>query len=79
MDPKYLDDEELAATAYVWHEKARLGDRHARQVTKELDAELQRRLGPSPSAPAPLGPPDAKSDATRRSWWKLARPIRKLL
>jgi hypothetical protein len=68
MDLKHLEDEELAATAYVWHEKARLGDRHARQVAKELDAELLRRLGPTPLAPVPLGPADAKTNATRRSW-----------
>lgn len=79
MNPEHLEDDELAATAYVWHEKARLGDRHARQVAKELDAELGRRLGPTPSAPVPLDYVDVEKGAARRSWWQLSHSLKKLL
>ncbi|MGI4779115.1 MAG: hypothetical protein ACRYGA_13540 [Janthinobacterium lividum] len=66
METQHLDDEELAATAYIWREKARVGDRHASRVADELDAELFRRLGPTPSHYSPL---DEKR-AVRRPWWR---------
>ena len=67
METQHLDDEALAATAFIWREKARLGDRQAHRVADELDAELSRRLGPTPSQRMPLG--DAKGSAGR-PWWK---------
>lgn len=68
MDIANFDDEELAATAYVLRQRARLGDRQARRAVGELEAELNRRLGPTPSqmgAPTPVGPVPA-----RRPWWR---------
>jgi hypothetical protein len=67
METAQLDDEELAATAYIWREKARLGDRHALRIADELDAELRHRLGPTPSERMPLDEPAA---AGRRPWWR---------
>ena len=49
MDIKNLDDEELAATAYVLRQRAKLGDRQAQRTAGELEAELSRRIGPTPS------------------------------
>jgi len=72
MDTQHLDDEALAATAFVWHERARLGDRQARQIADELDAELRHRLGPTPSEPAPLlsVEPTKLARPSRRTWWQ---------
>ena len=67
METQHLDDEELAATAYIWREKARLGDRHAARTADQLDTELRRRLGPTPSQYVPLGNGEK---APRRAWWK---------
>lgn len=67
METQHLDDEALAATAYIWREKAKLGDRHASRVADELDAELHRRLGPTPSMRMPLEHSEAEG---RRPWWK---------
>ena len=67
METQHLDDEELAATAYIWREKAKLGDRYASRVADELDAELHRRLGPTPSRRMPLEHGGAEG---RRPWWK---------
>lgn len=66
METQNLDDEELAATAYIWREKARIGDRNASRVADELDAELFRRLGPTPSQYTPL----EEKHATPRPWWR---------
>lgn len=67
METQHLDDEALAATAYIWREKAKLGDRYASRVADELDAELHRRLGPTPSRRMPL---ESENPAARRRWWK---------
>ncbi|MGJ7580508.1 hypothetical protein ACSFA3_10040 [Variovorax sp. RHLX14] len=67
METQHLDDEELAATAYIWREKGKLGDRHASRVADELDAELHRRLGPTPSRRMELG---RDGPAPGRPWWK---------
>ncbi|RZI54480.1 MAG: hypothetical protein EOP12_02585 [Pseudomonas sp.] len=61
-----LDDEQLAATAYVWRQRAQAGEKNARRTWARLEQELQRRLGPTPSNHAPL---EAVS-SPRRSWWR---------
>ncbi len=68
METQHLDDEQLAATAFIWREKARVGDRTAARVADELDAELHRRLGPTPSQCMPL---IENKKAAARPWWKL--------
>ena len=67
METQHLDDEELAATAYIWREKAKFGDRHASRLADKLDAELHRRLGPTPSMRMALEGDETKP---RRPWWK---------
>lgn len=69
MDIKYLDDDELAATAYVLRQRAKLGDRQADRTAGELEAELSRRIGPTPSQVGALE--TARSTATQRPWWRL--------
>lgn len=49
-----LDDEQLAATVYVWKQRAQAGDKNARRTWAQMEQELQRRLGPTPSNHAPL-------------------------
>lgn len=44
-----MDDEQLAATVYVWRTKALLGDQEAADIADMLEAELKRRIGPTPS------------------------------
>lgn len=68
MDITNLDDEELAATAYVLRQRAKLGDRQARRDVGELEAELSRRLGPTPSQMGALEP--AGPAPTSRPWWR---------
>lgn len=67
METEHLDDEALAATAYIWREKARLGDKHAARIVEQLDSELSRRLGPTPSQRVPL---ETDEKGPRRAWWK---------
>ncbi|RZL54286.1 MAG: hypothetical protein EOP70_13160 [Variovorax sp.] len=66
METQHLDDEALASTAYIWREKARVGDRSAARIADELDAELLRRLGPTPSQYSPL----EKQRPASRPWWR---------
>ena len=62
-----LDDEQLAATAYVWHRRVLAGEKDALRTCAQLEQELQRRLGPPPSNHAPL-----QTDQTnRRPRWRL--------
>lgn len=61
-----LDDEELAATAYVWRQRAVAGERHAHQTWARMERELLRRLGPTPSQRMPL----IDTLSIRRTWWK---------
>jgi hypothetical protein len=42
------------------------GDREAARVVRELEAELKRRLGDTPSSKMPLEEPKP----ARRPWWK---------
>lgn len=60
-----LDDEQLAATAYVWRQRAQAGDKNTRQTWARLAQELQRRLGPTPSNHALL----QADSSPGRSWW----------
>lgn len=62
-----LDDEQLAATAYVWHRRVKAGELNANKTLLMLEKELQRRLGPTPSNHLPLELAIKK----RRAWWKL--------
>ncbi|MBT2324291.1 hypothetical protein J7E62_18225 [Variovorax paradoxus] len=62
-----LDDEQLAATAYVWRKRAMLGEKHAEGMARKLDAELRRRLGATPSRDAPL---DTLPGSKSRPWWR---------
>lgn len=61
-----LDDEQLAATAYVWRQRAQAGEKSARRTWAQLEQELQRRLGPTPSSRVPL---EAQSSG-QRPWWR---------
>ncbi len=61
-----LDDEQLAATAYVWQQRAQAGDKNARRTWARMEQELQRRLGPTPSGHGPL---EAHS-SNPRPWWR---------
>ena len=62
-----LDDEELAATAYVWRQRVQAGEKSAQRTWARMEQELQRRLGPTPSNHAPL-----QTEAPRqRSWWQV--------
>ncbi|HUD32957.1 MAG TPA: hypothetical protein VMR43_08050 [Variovorax sp.] len=69
MDITNLDDEELAATAYVLHQRAKLGDRQARRAVDEVEAELNRRIGPTPSQRGTLEATECA--ALQRPWWRL--------
>ena len=44
-----MDDEQLAAAIYVMRTKASLGDQESADHADRLDAELKRRIGPTPS------------------------------
>lgn len=61
-----LDDEQLAATAYVWRQRVNAGDKNARRTWAKMEQELHRRLGPTPSNNAPL---EAKLPE-RGPWWR---------
>ena len=61
-----LDDEQLAATAYVWRQRALAGEKNARRTWARLEQKLQRRLGPTPSTRAPL----AVEPSLQRLWWR---------
>lgn len=69
MDTTNLDDEALAATAYVLRQRAKLGDRQARRAVDEVEAELSRRIGPTPSQMGALEA--AGRAAMHRPWWRL--------
>jgi hypothetical protein len=69
MDIMNLDDEALAATAYVLRQRAKLGDREARRTVNEVEAELTRRIGPTPSQMGALMP--VGRTTTHRPWWRL--------
>lgn len=69
MDTTNLDDEALAATAYVLRQRAKLGDRQARRAVDEVEAELNRRIGPTPSQAGTLEA--AGHAALPRPWWRL--------
>lgn len=71
MDTDNLDDEALAATAYVWHARGRLGDRRAQRIACELDAELTRRIGSTLSQPAGLRFASPVLHVGTRPWWKI--------
>lgn len=64
-----LDDEALAATAYVLRQRAKLGDREARRTVNEVEAELTRRIGPTPSQMGALM--RVGRTTTHRPWWRL--------
>ncbi len=66
QDIEALDDEQLAATAFVNRQKGRQGDQHAKRTAEAMDTELKRRLASTPSQHAPLELP-----APKRPWWKL--------
>lgn len=59
-----MSDEELAAAAYVLRKRAVLGDANAMERALLMEATLRKRLGPTPSAHAPLEPEPA------RPWWR---------
>lgn len=61
-----LDDEQLAATAYVWHQRVLAGEKDALRTCAQLEQELQRRLGPTPSNHAPL----QTNQISQRPWWR---------
>jgi hypothetical protein len=61
-----LDDEQLAATAYVWRQRAQAGEKNARRTWARMEQELQRRLGPTPSNHAPL----EVELSLQRPWWR---------
>ncbi|RZI59817.1 MAG: hypothetical protein EOP14_03645 [Pseudomonas sp.] len=61
-----LDDEQLAATAYVWRHRAEAGEKNAYGTWARLELELQHRLGPTPSNHSPLGAQQPK----QRLWWQ---------
>jgi hypothetical protein len=61
-----LDDEELAAAAYVRRKRAAQGDKESERVALKMEAELKRRLGSTPSRYEPLEQLPAP-----RPWWKL--------
>lgn len=69
MDIMNLDDEALAATAYVLRQRAKLGDRQACRTVDELEAELSRRIGPTPSQMGALEP--VGRTVVQRPWWRL--------
>ena len=70
MDIMNLDDEALAATAYVLRQRAKLGDREARRTVSEVEAELNRRIGPTPSQMGALMP-GGHTPPQHRPWWRL--------
>jgi hypothetical protein len=68
MDTDRMDDDELAASAFVWRQRAAHGDKEAARVARELEAELKRRLGDNtPSSKMPL---EAPPEPAKRPWWK---------
>lgn len=71
MNTDNLDDEALAATAYVWHKRRQLGDCRAERVARDLDAELTKRLGSTLSQPVALRLANPPLHMRIRSWWKI--------
>jgi hypothetical protein len=69
MDTTNLDDEALAATAYVLRQRAKLGDRQARRAMDEVEAELTRRIGPTPSQTGALE--NVGRAGMQKPWWRL--------
>jgi hypothetical protein len=71
MDTDQLNDEELAATAYVWRRRALHGDRSAGGIANELEKQLRRRTG-KVTMPDELDtrPLPGRLQAKRR-WWRL--------
>lgn len=63
----YVDDEELASTAYVLRTRAKHGHPEALQQAEHLERLLRARLGPTPSSHAPLEITQRQS----KPWWKL--------
>lgn len=61
-----LDDEQLAATAYVWRQRAAAGERHAYEIWVRMERELLSRLGPTPSQNMPL----VNIFPVNHAWWK---------
>jgi hypothetical protein len=71
-----LDVASLAAYASALRGRALLGDRDARAIANQLDAELSRRLGEAVMPPLVPGEPKARRSGPRRGWtrWWTAPP-----
>jgi len=61
-----MGDEELAAAAYVLRKRAELGDPGALEQARRMEAELNRRLGATPSGHGALEPQARPA----RPWWR---------
>ena len=66
MNVDQLNDDELAATVYVWHVRAKHGDEEAAGIARHLDDVLKARLGNTPSSHAPL-----EGETDRKPCWRL--------
>lgn len=64
-----MDDEQLAAAVYVWRTKASLGDQEAADIADMLEAELKKRIGPTPSMHGELWT-RPELPQKRRPWWR---------
>ena len=58
-------DEELASAAFVLRKRAEHGDNGALREAEQIERELHRRLGPTPSSHMPL-----TESTKRRPWWR---------
>ena len=65
IDLDTLDDDELAATAYVWRLRSTRGDLTAAAIAHCMEVELQRRLCSTHSLRLPLPP-----DIEHKPWWQ---------